>query len=185
MALMMTGALAMPISISGVTFGIHVDKLVPHAGTQPFSTKSTQDAPVTIPGGFAQYGDTDVVNGSPEPVLVTVLPAGADLGSLTQCVPVPPLKMIITASKADATNGLVVDLKGMSIGSDQTATFNNLQIGIPLQTRSGTYAFGQVADSLTIPSGATKQSIDQSAVYVQAGTFALTGLSLSVGFGSC
>lgn len=185
MALMMTGVLALPISIAGTTFAIHVDKLVPHAGTQPFNTKDWTNNTTTVTAGFAQWGDADFVNGAQTPVLVTVLPGGADLGSLTQCVPVGPGHMTITASDADATNGLVVDLEGMTIGSDQTATFNGLQMGIPLQTRAGTYSFGQVASSLSIPAGGTAQSVNQSAVYVQAGTFALKGLSLALGLGSC
>jgi hypothetical protein len=143
----------------------------------------TSHAPGSGPA-FIQYGAVDLVNGTgPTAVAVTVLPAGGTLPNLNQVVcgptglpsPMNNLKVILTATSADATGGLVVDATDLVGG---VATFNNIKIRVPVVSdRTGTSTFGQTADGVSITGG-----ISQSAVYTQAGTFALTGLHLTAAF---
>jgi hypothetical protein len=173
LALMATGALALPVTISGTVFQVSASSLTSH-------TPSSGPA-------FIQYGAVDVTGGAPTAVAVTVLPAGGVLPNLNQVVcgptglagPFANLKVTLTATSADATGGLVVDATSLDGG---LATFNNIQIGVPVLSDRGqapAYTFGQTADSVSITGG-----ISQNAVYTQAGTFALTGLHLSAAFAS-
>ena len=168
--LMSTGALAVPVTISGTVFQVSADSLTSHPTTGP---------------GFIQYATVDSDGTNPTAVAVTVLPAGGTLPNLNQVVCGPTglpgslanIKVTLTATSADATGGLVVDATDLRGG---TATFNNIKIGVPVVSdRTGTYTFGQTADSVAITGG-----IQQSAVYTQAGTFALSGLHLSASFAS-
>ena len=171
LALMSTGALALPVTISGTVFTVTADSLTAHA-------------PASGPA-FIQYGAVDLVNPtSPTAVAVTVLPAGGTLPNLNQVVcgatglpgPYADLKVTLTARSADATGGMVVDATVLDGG---VATFNNIQIGVPVWSdRNSAYTFGQTADGVSIT------GLSQSAVYTQAGTFALTGLHLNASFAS-
>ena len=173
LGLMSMGVLALPITISGTVFQVSADSLTSH---KPSSGPA-----------FIQYGAVDMMGSSPTAVAVTVLPAGGVLPNLNQVVcgptglpsPMNNLKVTLTATSADATGGLVVDATSLDGG---TATFNNIQIGVPVLSDRGTtpgYTFGQTADGVSITGG-----ISQNAVYTQAGTFALTGLHLTAAFAS-
>lgn len=164
--LMAQGVLALPVTISGTHFTVAASSLVAHHN----------------PNGptFIQYGAIDLAGGAPNTaVAVTELPAGGVLNDLNQVVcgdtglPIPGWqKLIVTlqATSADATNGLIVD--ATDLAATGTATFDNIQIGVPVTGRTGS-TFGQTADNVTIG------NLSQDAVYTQAGTFTLHGLHLS------
>jgi len=170
LVLLAKGVIALPVTISGTHFTVAADSLTAH---QPSSGPA-----------FIQYGTVDADPGkNPTAVAVTELPAGGVLPNLHQTVcgptglpgPFANLKVVINASSADATGGLVVDATHLTGG---TATFNNLQFGVPVTGRTGT-TFGETADGVSITGG-----LKQDAVYTQAGTFTLSGLDLSASFAS-
>ena len=166
--LLASGAMALPVVISGTTFTVTADRLtVPPAAQGP--------------GAYVQYGTVDPsVGGSPAAVAVTEL-RGAQLSNLTQTIclptglpsPIDHAKMVVKANPATASN-MVVDATSLT-GS---ATFTNFQMGVPVTSaRTGTPTIGQTADNVTI------DNLNQSAVYTSAGTFSLSDLSLGVSFG--
>lgn len=164
MMLMAMGVLALPVSISGTQFKVTASSLV---------AKHNDNGP-----SFIQYGNVDFTDpanhSNPTGVAVTNLPAGGVLSDMHQTVcgptgmpgPFAYLVVELTASKADASGGLIVDATKLNAAD---ATFGNIQIGV--RGPGGTFA--QTADDVTI------NSIDQTAVYTQAGTFKLTDLGLS------
>jgi len=171
LVLMAQGVLALPVTISGTHFTVSASSLVAHQN----------------PNGptFLQYGAIDLKGGAPDSaVAVTELPAGGVLSDLNQVVcgptsiPLPGWQYLIVtlqATTADATNGLIVDATDLQ--STGTATFDNIQIGVPVNGRTGS-TFGQTADGVTIT------NLSQDAVYTQAGTFTLHGLHLSASHAS-
>ncbi|HZC69634.1 MAG TPA: DUF6230 family protein [Jatrophihabitans sp.] len=161
LGLMAAGVLALPVTVSGTEFRVTASSLVAH----PNPNGST----------FVQYGSVDQVSSTDvRGVAVTELPAGGVLTNMNQTVcgptglpgPVSHLLVTLKADKADATGGLIVHATQLN---GETATFNNIQIGVP--GPGGTFA--QKADGVTI------ENIDQTAVYTQAGTFKLSNLGLS------
>ena len=171
LVLMANGVLAVPVTISGTTFKVSADSLVAHT-------------PNSGPA-FIQYGTVDQSSGSATGVAVTDLPAGGVLTNMDQVVCGPTglgglnpswryLVVELTADSADATGGLIVDATQLNAGS---ATFNNIQIGVPapgsIPDPAAVGTFAQTASGVTI------NSIDQKAVYTQAGTFQLSNLGLS------
>jgi hypothetical protein len=170
LVLMAKGVIALPVTISGTHFTVSASSLTAH-------TPSSGPA-------FIQYGAVDVdPSNNPTAVAVTELPAGGVLPNLNQVVcgptglpgPFANLKVVLSASSANATGALIVDATHLTGG---TATFNNIKIGVPVTGRTGT-TFGQTADAVSITGG-----INQEAVYTQAGTFTLSGLDLSASFAS-
>lgn len=169
--LMAAGVIAAPVTISGTVFQVKADSLVAHT-------------PNSGPA-FIQYGFVDQSNGSATGVAVTDLPAGGVLTNLDQTVcgqtglgGINPawryLVVSLTADTADATGGLVVDATQLNAA---TATFDNIRIGVPapngIPDAGAVGTFAQTADGVHI------DSVDQKAVYTQAGTFKLTNLGLS------
>jgi Family of unknown function (DUF6230) len=164
--LMAKGVLAAPVTISGTEFQVTADSLVAHT-------------PDSGPA-FIQYGFIDQSSGGSTGVAVTDLPAGGVLTNLDQTVcgktPIPGVYLVVElkADKADATGGLIVDATKLNGG---TATFNNIQIGVPapnsIPDAGAKGSFAQTASGVSI------DSLDQRAVYTQAGTFKLTNLGLS------
>jgi hypothetical protein len=167
MLLMAMGVLALPVSISGTQFKVTATSLV---------AKPNDSGPA-----FIQYGNVDFTDPAHHAgatgVAVTDLPAGGVLSDMHQTVCGPTglgalnpdwryLVVELSASKADASGGLVVDATSLNA---HDATFDNIQIGV--QGPGGTFA--QTADGVTI------NSIDQTAVYTQAGRFALSNLGLT------
>jgi hypothetical protein len=171
MVLMAMGVLALPITVSGTVFEVKADSLVAHEGSSP---------------AFIQYGSADQSSGPNfTGVAVTELPNGGVLSNMDQVVCGQTglgglnaswkyLIVELKADKADATGGLVVDATKLNAGS---ATFNNIQIGVPapngISHPDSVGTFAQTADGVTI------NSLDQQAVYTQAGTFKLSNLGLS------
>jgi hypothetical protein len=166
MVMMAQGVLALPVTISGTHFQVTATSLVAH---------HNDNGPT-----FIQFGSVDLAGGAPNTaVAVTDLPAGGVLSDLNQVVcgdtGIPSgigwSKIIVTlaATSADATNHLIVDATDLTASG--TATFENMQIGVPVTGRAGT-TFGQTADGVTI------NGVSQDAVYTQAGTFKLNGLHL-------
>lgn len=170
MMLMAMGVLALPVSISGTQFTVTATSLVskpnPNGGPE-----------------FVQYGNVDFTDpanhSNPTAVAVTNLPGGGVLSGMNQKVCGPTglpgsfayLVVELSASKADASGGLVVD--ATKLNADD-ATFDNIQIGV--QGPGGTFA--QTADHVVI------NNVDQTAVYTQAGQFKLTDLGLNAHFAS-
>lgn len=171
LVLMAKGVIAAPVTISGTQFQVKADSLVAH---------SNASGPA-----FIQYGFVDQSAGGATGAAVTDLPAGGLLTNLDQTVcgltglggVNPDWKYLIvelTADKADATGGLVVDATTLNGAS---ATFNNIQIGVPapagIPDSKAVGTFAQTADGVAI------DTVNQKAVYTQAGTFKLTNLGLS------
>jgi hypothetical protein len=160
-ALMATGVIAAPVTISGTVFQVKATSLTAHTpGSGP---------------AFIQYGFADGSHG----VAVTYLPAGGVLDGMDQtvCGNLPGgfvLVVKLHADTADATGGLVVDATQLDAG---TATFHNIQIGVPapggIPDTAAVGSFAQTADGVSL------NGITQQAVYTQAGTFNLSGLHLS------
>jgi hypothetical protein len=170
LVLMAKGILAAPVTISGTVFQVKADSLVAHTpGSGP---------------AFIQYGFVDQSGSSATGVAVTDLPAGGVLSNLDQTVCGltglgglnPNWKYLIVelkADTADATGSLVVDATSLNGG---TATFNNIRIGVPapagIPDGAAVGTFAQTADGVSI------NTLNQQAVYTQAGTFSLTNLGL-------
>jgi hypothetical protein len=171
MVLMAEGVLALPITVSGTVFQVKADSLVAHQGAGP---------------AFIQYGSADQSSGPNfTGVAVTELPHGGVLTNMDQTVcgltglgglnaGWKYLVVQLSADSADATGGLVVDATQLNAGS---ATFDNIQIGVPapngIRHTDSVGSFAQTADGVSI------DSLDQKAVYTQAGTFQLSNLGLS------
>jgi len=158
------GTLASSFAVSGQSFKVSADKL---SGS-----------------GFAQYGDVATSgDGTDHPVAISVID-DVKLYNLCQSVlmdtPVGEVTMLVNAGQVDQpakAENMVIDLKQLS----GDATFTEMQIGRDAGTvenatgktgESG--AFGQQADTIDI------DGLRQTAWSVNAGTFKLTGLHLSV-----
>lgn len=162
--LMATGAVAIPIAISGTQFTVTATNL--SSGT---TTDRTE---------FIQYGAVDQSSGPVAHAVAVNVIKNATLTNLTQtvCAPLPAplpgsLKVVLTANPAVATN-LVVDATALT----GDATFTNIQIGVPapagIPDPGAIGTFAQVADHVNI------NNLSQTALFTQAGTFTLTGLNL-------
>ncbi|TAM90560.1 MAG: hypothetical protein EPN43_05450 [Jatrophihabitans sp.] len=175
LVLMANGVIAAPVTISGTVFTVKATSLVSHS---PGSGAA-----------FIQYGSVDSNGSAPTGVAVTYLPGGGVLSGLDQVVcgptglpgPFANLVVELKADSADATGGLIVDATSLNAA---TATFNNIQIGVPapngIPDTASVGKFAQTADGVTIT------GLNQQAVYTKAGTFALTNLGLSAHLaGSC
>ena len=170
MVLLATGALALPVTVSGTKFTVAGSSLTTTAGHNAFVQIANVD-----PGA----------DGSLTAVATTILANGGTISNLDQTVCGPTglpgslanLKVEITADPAVAGGGLVVDATDLT----GNATFTNIQIGVPYTNpRTGSSTFAQTADDVTIT------NLHQTAVYTQAGTFTLTGLHLTASFtGAC
>lgn len=171
LVLMAKGVLAAPVTISGTVFQVKADSLVAHN-------------PASGPA-FVQYGFVDQSGSGATGTAVTYLPAGGVLTNLDQTVCGPTglggvnaswayLVIELKADSANATGGLDVDATSLNAA---TATFNNIQIGVPAPSgipdgaAAGTFA--QTASGVSI------QGLNQQAIYTQAGTFALSNLGLT------
>lgn len=159
--LMSTGAIALPIQISGVRFKLEADSLVGQ--------------------GFRQYGSIVPAEQGSSPVAMAVTELDeAELTNMTQTVclnaPVAPgvtlhAQMVVKAD-AEADN-LVVEATAL----EGTATFNNFQIG---EATPDAVQIDQTADSVTI------ENLNQTTLFTSASMFKLKDLKLSVDFvGSC
>lgn len=157
------GSIAASFAVSGQSFKVSADRL---QGT-----------------GFAQYGQLDRTgSGAKHPVAISVV-GHAKLTNLCQSVlidsPMGKLTLLVTAGgggvPASADN-LVVDASQLS----GNATFKNIEIGrdagtidtVSKQGPSGMFA--QQADTVKI------DGLKQTAWAVNAGTFRLHGLKLSI-----
>lgn len=160
LVLMATGAIAVPITVSGVPFTVEADRLQGQ--------------------NFTQFGAVDLVPGG-DPIFVAVTELNeATITNLNQTIcadlpgPLPAGQVTIQADEAIA-DSLIVD------ASDLTgdAVFTNIQIGIPVEGRDGT-TVGQTADAVTIT------NLNQKAYYTAASTFTLNNLALRARFvGAC
>lgn len=168
-----TGAIALPLTITGQPFTLHGSAL--HATN------------------FTQYGDVDLIGGNPANpvgVAVTVIGSLDDGGgngivNLTQTVCGPTglpgsfshLLLTITGDTVTANN-LVADVTDLTTSANMTTTFSNLTVGAPVGTREGSTTFGQTADSFDITRSDASSTFAQTAVYTKAGTFAVKNLGL-------
>ncbi|QBI55713.1 DUF6230 family protein [Streptomonospora litoralis] len=158
------GAVASSFAVSGQSFKVSADQL-----------KGT---------GFAQFGDVATSgDGTEHPVALSVID-DVELHNLCQSVlmdtAVGKVTLLVKAGQGDqpaTAENMVIDLKQLS----GDATFTQMQIGrdaATVENASGetgeSGAFGQQADTITI------NGLRQTAWSVNAGTFKLTGLHLSV-----
>ena len=184
-----TGAIALPVAITGLHFNVEGDAL---HGT-----------------GFKQWGDVDAcATGATNPLhafcsnpdashsyigvattSIDTLDNGSGTGilNLTQTVCGPTglgavfpsvgnLRLVITGDSVTASN-LVADVTDLTMDSTASATFHNLTVGVPLPTSGispGVNTLGQTADSFDITGG----HFTQTAVSTTAGTFAVKHLGL-------
>ncbi|MDA0562837.1 DUF6230 family protein [Streptomonospora sp. S1-112] len=158
------GSIAASFAVSGQSFKVSADQL---RGT-----------------GFTQYGDIATSgDGSEHPVGVSVIDE-VELENLCQSVlmdtPVGKVTLLVKAGQGDepaSAENMVIDVEQLS----GDAHFTNFEIGrdaSTLENASGQTGevggFGQQADTITI------DGLRQTAWSVNAGTFSLTGLRLSV-----
>ncbi|NUT37223.1 MAG: cholesterol esterase [Hamadaea sp.] len=157
------GKVPVALNVSGKTFKVSADKLV---GT-----------------GFTQYGSVAVTaNGAQVPVAASGIKY-AELHNLCQSVVVIPghLSLLIRAGRG----GTPATADNLLIGMDALAgdaTFKEINIGTDASKLSQdgmaehgkAGEFGQEAKSVTI------ENLKQRAYSTSAGTFALTGLSMSL-----
>ncbi|BCJ71592.1 cholesterol esterase [Catellatospora sp. IY07-71] len=166
MAGVANGAVSVTFHVSGQTAKISADKL---------------DGK-----GFAQYGGVLMEkNGTPHVVAMSAIKS-AELENLCQSVttPIPGLGNFTLYIRAGRAEGAPVTANNLLIGMDKLggdATFTNIDIGVDASelTKGGPNhgdagLFGQEADRAVIT------DLKQIARSTQAGTFALTGLSLSI-----
>ncbi|MFF3560041.1 DUF6230 family protein [Streptomyces sp. NPDC002574] len=167
------GALAASFSVSGQQFKVRADSL--HGE------------------GFVQYGAIDVQHGGkPIPVAVSAF-SNATISGLCQSVVVPVPVFGDVTLKLGAGNGdKKVEAKNLYIDLDQLnadATFTNINIGvaagdskkgpgIKAGDQSDPGSFAQEADAADLT------DVKQTAWATSAGTFKLSGLSMSVKKGS-
>lgn len=158
------GGLAASLSVSGQRFKVSADRLVGH--------------------GFAQYGATTVTaSGKRHPVLLSVI-GKAELTRLCQSMlmrtPVGPVTFLIKAGAGGrpvkATN-LVIDLRQLT----GDAEFGDLEIGrdaatldLPAGMAGQPGQIGHQADTVLVT------DLKQTAYAVNAGTFTLSDLRLSI-----
>ncbi len=158
------GGLAASLAVSGQRFKLSADRLVGQ--------------------GFAQYGATVVTRGGKRrPVLLSVI-GEAKLTNLCQSMVMPtpmgPVTFVVRAGEAgrpvEATN-LVIDLWELS----GDAEFDDLEIGrdasaldLPSGLKGEPGRLSQRADTVRVT------NLKQTAYAVNAGTFKLNGLRLSV-----
>ena len=166
MAGVANGAVPVTFHVSGQTAKISADSLVAK--------------------GFSQYGSVVFEkNGKPHPVAMSAI-KDATLTNLCQSVttPIPGLGNVTLFIRAGREDGAPVTAKNLLIGMDKLegdAVFTNIDIGVDASELSkggpnhgDAGLFGQEADRAVIT------DVKQIARSTQAGTFALTGLSLSV-----
>jgi len=163
--LMANGAIAVGLDISGQTAQMKVGKLV---GT-----------------GFAQYGGQVTTAKGAVPTAVSAFATATITGGLCQSVTTPTpfgnITMTLTATKASAGN-LIINLQ--SLQADE-ADFGNIDIGVDASQINGSATgaqgqaglFGQQADTATLT------NIRQVSNSTSAGSFDLTGMSLSLSSG--
>jgi hypothetical protein len=160
-----TGAIAAPVSISGTVFTVTADSLN-SGGPEPQE--------------FIQTSNVDMVGSTPTPVTTTIF-KNATIANLSQTVCVPTglpggaanLKVALNAGKATASN-LVVDGTTLNASS---LTLTNFQLGVPYANpRTGTAQPSQTAEQAQI------SGLNQSALSLSAGTFALSGVRQSGSF---
>lgn len=158
------GGLAASLAVSGRRFKVSADLLVGH--------------------GFAQYGETAVTRGGRRhPVLLSVI-RRAELTGLCQSMllhtPAGPVTFLVRAGdegRPVRATDLVIDLRQLS----GNAEFENIRIGgdaaaldLPAGLSGGPGVPSQQADTVRIT------GLRQTAYAVNAGTFKLSGLRLSV-----
>lgn len=158
-----SGSIASSFAVSGQSFKISASKL---SGT-----------------GFAQYGQVDAAKGGAKhPVALSVI-GHAKLSDLCQSVlvdsPMGKLTLLVKAGGGDtpaSADNLVVDASQLS----GNATFKNIEIGRDASTIDKVHktgpsgAFAQQADTVTI------NDLKQTAWSVNAGTFRLRGLNMTI-----
>jgi hypothetical protein len=162
-----SGSIAASFAVSGQSFKVSADQLQGR--------------------GFAQYGQVDeTANGVKHPVAISVVGA-AKLKNLCQSVlinsPMGKLTLLVKAGGGDtpaSADNMVVDASQLS----GDATFKNIEIGRDagtidkVQKRGPSGMFAQQADTVTI------DDLHQTAWAVNAGTFRLNGLNLTIKPGS-
>ncbi len=162
-ALTAQGSIAASFAVSGQNFKVSADQL---SGT-----------------GFAQYSDVATsADDEQHPVAISVIDE-AELSNLCQSVlmdtPVGEVTLLVEAGAEEpaTAENMVIDVEQLS----GDAEFSNMEIGrdaSTLENESGETgdvgAFGQQADSVEIA------GLQQTAWAVNAGTFKLSGLHLSV-----
>jgi len=167
------GALAASFSVSGQKFKVTADQLNGQ--------------------GFVQYGALDVQSGGTAiPVAVSAFNT-ATIKNLCQSVVVPvPVFGDVTLKLSAGTGSTPVEAKNLYIDLDQLnadATFTNIDIGVAAGSstkgpgiktgdRTDPGSFAQQADSAVLT------DVKQTAWATSAGTFKLSGLSMSVKKGS-
>jgi len=171
----MTGVVAVSFAISGMPFKLSATNLsgtgfVQYATVDPVTSASSQIPAASVSGN--NVADTVTVLGS------------AQLTGLHQtvCAPLPTGGVVVVTidaggggTPASATN-LVVDAPLLT-ASD--ATFTNINIGEDLGTATGHPANGMFSQTATAVS---INGLHQLAMSTSAGTFVLTGLTLSATF---
>jgi Family of unknown function (DUF6230) len=168
------GALAASFSVSGQQFKVAADDL---------------DG-----DGFVQYGAIDVQHGGkPIPVAVSAFDSATITGLCQSVVvPIPLLKQDVTLKLGAGNNGKKVEAKNLYIDLDQLnadAEFTNINIGVAAgDTKQGP---GIKAGDQSDPASFAQEAehahltgVTQTAWATSAGTFKLSGLSMSVKWGS-
>jgi hypothetical protein len=143
--------------------------------------------------GFVQYGTVDVEqNGTPHPVAVSAF-TDATITGLCQSVVVPaPFIGDVTLKLTAGNNGKKVEAKNLYIDLDQLdadAEFTDINIGVAAEdTQQGP---GVKAGDKIVPGSFAQEArkahltgVQQTAWATSAGTFKLSGLSMSVKMGS-
>lgn len=162
-----SGSIAASFAVSGQSFKVSADQLQGR--------------------GFAQYGQVDETkNGVKHPVAISVI-GTAKLKNLCQSVLInSPMGKLTLLVKAGG-NGTPASADNMVVDASQlegNATFKNIEIGRDagtidkVQKQGPSGMFAQQADSVTI------SGLKQTAWAVNAGTFRLNGLKLTIKPGS-
>jgi len=167
------GALAASFSVSGQQFKVTADKLTGH--------------------GFVQYGALDAQHGGKMvPVAVSAFNS-ATIENLCQSVVVPvPVFGDVTLKLGAGSGSTPVEAKNLYIDLDQLnadATFTNINIGVAAgdSTKGPGIKAGDHTDPGSFAQEADKAvltDVKQTAWATSAGTFKLSGLSMSVKKGS-
>ena len=176
-----TGAIAIPVAITGLPFNItgtalhgqnfsqygSIDACQAGALSTAFCTSDHVGVAITTIGTLDDGSGNGIVGLDQ----VVCGPTGIPISGLAY------LKLEITGDSVKATN-LVADVTALTTDSGVTTSFNNLTVGIPLGP-SG--SLGQTADSFDIGG-----NFKQTAVATTAGTFQVKHLGLHVTTGpSC
>jgi len=172
------GALAASFSVSGQQFKVHADTL--HGN------------------GFVQYGSIDVEhNGTPHAVAVSAF-TDATITGLCQSVVVPTPIGNVTLKLTAGNHGKQVKAKNLYIDLDQLdadAVFHDINIGVAAGDTNPDYAHpesrvaddeknGGAASFAQEARSADLTDVHQTAWATSAGTFELSGLSMSLHKGS-